>query len=189
MTQEPEFETQRLRLRRWRKTDLKPFAALNADPDVMEHFPSVMTEADTARMIGRIEDHFQKHGFGLWAVEHGASGDLVGFTGLAVPNFEAEFMPAVEVGWRLGKEHWGNGYATEAARAALDFGFAKAGLDEIVSFTIPANTHSTMVMERIGMTHDAVDDFYHPSLPEGSPQQRHVLYRMSAFDWAQLNQR
>jgi RimJ/RimL family protein N-acetyltransferase len=187
MVRGPQLQTQRLSLRRWRKDDLKPFAALNGDPDVMEHFPSVMTEDRTADMISWIEEHFEKHGFGLWAVENTASGDLVGFTGLAIPSFEAEFMPAVEVGWRLGKEHWGKGYATEAARAALAYGFDEAGLEHIVSFTIPANTRSTMVMERLGMTHDVADDFDHPAMSADSPLRRHVLYRMSATDWARSN--
>lgn len=187
MVRGPQLQTPRLSLRMWREDDLEPFAALNADPDVMEHFPSAMTEADTAKMITWIEDHFHKYGFGLWAVEHKDSGKLVGFTGLAVPSFEAEFMPSVEVGWRLGKEHWGNGYATEAARAALEYGFSEANLEHIVSFTIPANTRSTRVMERLGMTHDPADDFDHPAMSAGSPLQRHVLYRMSATEWAELN--
>lgn len=189
MAPSPQIQTQRLKLRRWRTTDLKPFAALNADPTVMEHFPSVMTGADTARMIARIEEHFQEHGYGLWAVERRASGALVGFTGLSVPNFKAAFMPAVEVGWRFSKEHWGNGYATEAARAALGFGFEQARLDEIVSFTTPANVRSTAVMERIGMTHDASGDFDHPSIATDSPLRRHVLYRMTASDWTALKHR
>jgi len=187
MARGPQIKTQRLLLRRWRKTDLKGFAAINADPAVMEYFPSVMSEAETARMIARIEGHFQDHGFGLWAVEHAASGELIGFAGLAVPEFEAHFTPAVEVGWRLGQSHWGNGYATESARAAIRFAFEQAELDEIVSFTAPANTRSTQVMERLGMTRDASDDFDHPSLSEGSPVQRQVLYRITAARWAESN--
>lgn len=188
MARGPQIQTQRLTLRRWQKDDLKPFAALNADPIVMEHFPSVLTAEDTARFVTRIEEHFDEYGYGLWVVEHELSGDFVGFTGLFVPSFEAPFTPAVEIGWRLAAEHWGKGYATEAARGALRFGFEQAGLAEIVSFTVPANTQSTKVMERIGMTHNAADDFDHPSLPEGSPPRRHVLYRMSASDWDELNQ-
>ena len=187
MARGPQIQTQRLNLRRWRKTDLKAFAAVNADPEVMEHFPRVMTEADTARAIAVFEHHFQDHGFGLWAVEHSGSGELVGFTGLAIPSFDAPFMPAVEVGWRFGKQHWGNGYATEAARAALGFGFREAGLDEVVSFTVPANVRSTRVMERLGMTHDVTDDFLHPAMPSDSPLQKHVLYRMSTALWDELN--
>ena len=155
----------------------------------MEYVPSVMTEADTAGMIARIEGHFEEHDFGLWAVEIGVSGEFVGFTGLSTPNFEASFMPAVEVGWRFGKDHWGHGYATEAARAVLGFGFEQAGLDEIVSFTASANVRSTRVMDRIGMTHHASDDFDHPSLESDSPLRRHVLYRMTATAWAELNRR
>jgi RimJ/RimL family protein N-acetyltransferase len=188
MVRGPEIKTQRLLLRRWRKTDLKGFAAINADPIVMEYFPSVLTEAETARMIARFEGHFQDHGYGLWAVEHGASGELVGFAGLVVPTFEAHFTPAVEVGWRLGQAHWGNGYATEAARGAIRFAFEQAELDEIVSFASPENTRSTQVMERLGMTHKAADDFNLPSVPEDSPVKRQVLYRLSAARWAEVNQ-
>jgi len=186
MARGPQIQTQRLKLRRWRKTDLKPFAALNADPVVMEHFPSVMTEADTARMIARIEHGFRDNGFGLWAVEHSGTGVLIGFTGLAIPQFEAPFMPAVEVGWRFAQEYWGSGYATEAARAVLAFGLGKAGLDEVVSFTTLANVRSTKVMERLGMTHDPDDDFDHPAIEPG-PKQRHVLYRMIASNWKESN--
>ena len=183
IAEEPQIQTQRLKLRRWRKNDLEPFAALNSDPLVMEHFPSLMSEAETADMITRIERHFDEHGFGLWAVEHKASADLIGFTGLAAPSFEAPFMPAVEVGWRLAYEHWGNGYATEAAKAVLGFAFVEAGLDEVVSFATPANVRSTSVMERLGMTHDPNDDFDHPSLSNDSSLKRHVLYRMFAEEW------
>ncbi len=181
---EPRIETHRLVLRRWRKEDLKPFAALNADPDVMEHFPGPMTEADTARLIARIEIGFEENGFGLWAVEVAWARAFIGFCGLSVPSFEAPFMPAVEVGWRLSREHWGSGYATEAAAASLDFGFDRVGLDEIVSFTVPQNTRSRGVMERLGMTHDESDDFDHPRVLEDPRLRRHVLYRITSEAWA-----
>jgi ribosomal-protein-alanine N-acetyltransferase len=106
------------------------------------------------------------------------TGEFVGFTGLAVTEFEAHFTPAVEVGWRLARSAWGNGYATEAARAALSFGFEEAGLNEVVSFTAPANRRSRAVMERIGMSRDPRDDFDHPGLPGGHPLRPHVLYRV-----------
>jgi len=128
-------------------------------------------------MVDRIETRFEEHGFGLWAVELADGKPFIGFVGLAVPAFEAHFTPAVEVGWRLAAEHWSRGYATEAARAALDYGFTTAGLDEIVSFTVPANSRSRAVMERLGMTHDPADDFDHPRIEPGHPLRRHVLYR------------
>ncbi len=189
MVKGPELRTNRLKLRRWKKSDLAPFAALNADPIVMEHMPSSLSEGETAHWIARLEVGFDESGFGLWAVEHVLSGEFLGFTGLNRPRFEAAFMPAVEVGWRLGSQHWGNGYATEAARAALQFGFDTAGLNEIISFTVPANTRSVKVMERLGMARDPVDDFNHPRIPEDSPLRRHVLYRMSADDWTHLKHR
>jgi RimJ/RimL family protein N-acetyltransferase len=183
----PELKTARLKLRRWRKTDLEPFAAINADPAVMEHMPSALTSRETAHWIARIELGFEEFGFGLWVVEHGATGDFMGFTGLSVPRLEAHFTPAVEVGWRFAKEHWGNGYATEAARAALAFGFSDSRLDEIVSFTVPANARSISVMERLGMTNDPADDFEHPFLSDDPNLRRHVLYRMSLDRWTEMN--
>lgn len=174
----PVLETERLRLRAWHAGDLAPFAALNADPAVMEHFPSLLTRGESDAMVARIGEHFARHGFGLWAVEALSIAEHVGFVGLSVPRFESHFTPCVEIGWRLAREHWGLGYAPEAARAALAFGFDRIGLEEIVSFTIPANVRSRRVMEKIGMRHDPADDFDHPSIPAGHPQRRHVLYRI-----------
>jgi ribosomal-protein-alanine N-acetyltransferase len=168
-----------LLLRRWRDSDREPFAALNADPRVMEHFASTLTRAESDAMVDRIEAAFENDGFGLWAVELVATGDFAGFVGLSIPTFEAHFTPAVEVGWRLAREHWGHGYATEAARAALAYGFDVAALEEIVSFTVPQNLRSRRVMERIGMTYDPADDFDHPRFPEGHRVRRHVLYRVA----------
>jgi ribosomal-protein-alanine N-acetyltransferase len=144
----------------------------------MEHFPARLSRAQSDDLIEAIEAGFEAHGFGLWALETREGGEFIGFTGLAVPTFEAHFMPAVEVGWRLARSAWGCSYATEAARAALDFGFGEAGLDEVVSFTTPANQRSRAVMERLGMSHDPADDFDHPSLPAGHALRRHVLYRL-----------
>jgi RimJ/RimL family protein N-acetyltransferase len=150
---------------------------LNTDPRVTEFLPKPLDRAASDTLVTRIRDHFAQRGFGLWAVEVPGRADFIGFVGLSVPCFEAHFTPCVEVGWRLAREHWGHGYATEAARAALDFGFRHLGLGEIVSFTVPANQRSRAVMERIGMTRSATDDFEHPALPEGHPLRRHVLYR------------
>lgn len=167
-------------LRRWRETDHAPFAALNADPLVMEYLPGVLTRTESDALIVRIEAGFAAHGYGLWALEERATGEFVGFTGLAVPSFNAHFTPAVEVGWRLARSAWGKGYATEAAMASIAFGFAHAGLDEIVSFTSAANLRSQAVMKRIGMTHDQADDFDHPELDDTDLLRHHVLYRISA---------
>lgn len=187
MSQAPVLETSRLVLRRWSDRDLVPFAALNADPDVMEHMVSTLTEDETAAMIDRIDAHFEEHGFGLWAVELVLTGEFVGFAGLSIPRFESHFTPAVEVGWRLATSHWGKGYATEAASAAMEFGFAVGDLDEIVSFAVPANTRSTAVMARLGMVRDPADDFDHPFVAEDSHLKRHVLYRMSRERWVAMN--
>lgn len=174
----PTLAAERLLLRDWRTADLEPFAAMNADPEVMTYFPAPLDAAATDTLLERIAGHWAEHGFGLWAVEHRDDGRFLGFTGLTRPSFEAHFTPAVEVGWRFVRAAWGAGYATEAARAALEFGFETLGLEEIVSFTVPANERSWRVMERIGMTRDPADDFDHPRLPEGHPLRRHVLYRL-----------
>jgi RimJ/RimL family protein N-acetyltransferase len=172
-----ELRGERVTLRSWRPEDIEPFAALNADPRVMEHYPAPLTRAESEAFVGRVEAHFAEHGFGLWAVEVPGVSPFVGYVGLSVPGFEADFTPCVEIGWRLAFEHWGSGYATEAARVAIEFGFSEAGLDEIVSFTVPANRRSIAVMERLGMTF--AGEFEHPRLPEGHRLRRHVLYRLA----------
>ena len=179
----PILTTARLRLRQWREEDLAPFAALNADPQVMEFFPKVLTRAESDVVAGRIRNHFARHGFGLWAVEAPGAADFVGFVGLAVPSFEAHFTPCVEIGWRLAREHWGHGYATEAATAALAFGFGDRALEEIVAFTVPANIPSRRVMGRLGMRRLPSDDFEHPAIADGHPLRSHVLYRLRRADW------
>jgi ribosomal-protein-alanine N-acetyltransferase len=177
--------TARLLLRRWREADHEPFAALNADPLVMEYFPARLSRSESDDLIARIEAGFDQHGYGLWALELRATGEFVGFSGLEMPSFEAHFTPAVEVGWRLARSAWGQGYATEAGRVSLAFGFEAVGLEEIVSLTSVANLRSRAVMERLGMTHDPGDDFDHPGLPEANHLRRHVLYRRSVRDWAE----
>jgi RimJ/RimL family protein N-acetyltransferase len=173
----PELQTPRLCLRQWRATDLEPFAQMNRDPAVMEYFPTLSSREQSDDIVFRTEQLFRERGFGLWALELRESGAFAGFVGLSVPRFEAHFTPCVEIGWRLGREHWGQGYATEAARAALDFGFGACGLAQIVSMAVAANWRSRRVMERLGMRHEAADDFDHPHLAEGHPLPRHVLYR------------
>lgn len=171
-------ETERLHLRRWRPADLAPFAALNADVEVMEHFPARLSREESDALAVRIEAVFDELGYGLWAVETKASGEFIGFAGLDLKTFPAHFTPAVEVGWRLARSAWGHGYASEAGRAALDYGFDTVGLEEIVSMTAAANVRSQRVMQRIGMSRDPSDDFLHPNVPSGSPVQPHVLYRI-----------
>ncbi len=153
---------------------------MNADPRVMEHFPALLSREESDGRVARIEAHFAEHGFGLWAVEIPGEAPLAGFIGLGITRFEAHFTPCVEIGWRLAAEYWGRGFATEGAQAALDFGFESLHLQEIVSFTVPANVRSRRVMEKIGMTHDTHGDFDHPSLPAGHPLSRHVLYRIGS---------
>jgi RimJ/RimL family protein N-acetyltransferase len=174
-----QLQTERLVLRRWRSEDHAPFAAMNADPRVMEFFPALLTREESDAMIGRIEARFERSGYGLWAVEVVGVAPFAGYVGLSAPAFEAKFTPCVEVGWRLATGHWGHGYATEAARAALAYGFDVVGLPEIVSFTVPDNVRSRRVMEKLGMSHDPRDDFDHPTLPASHRLRRHVLYRLA----------
>jgi RimJ/RimL family protein N-acetyltransferase len=173
----PELRGERVLLRGWRPDDLVPFAALNADPCVMEHYPAQLTRAQSDSFVReRIVPQFAERGFGLWAVEVPGVAPFIGYVGLLEPTFEAHFTPCVEIGWRLAFPYWDRGYATEAARAALAFGFTEAGLDEIVSFTVPANRRSIGVMERLGMRYDG--EFDHPRFPPGHTLRRHVLYRL-----------
>lgn len=178
-TADVEFQTERLVLRRWRPADRAPFAALNADPIVMEHFPAPLTGEESDRVADRIDETFRDRGFGLWAVEVPGEAEFIGFVGLSVPRYRTRFTPCVEIGWRLAAAWWGRGYATEAARGALRQGFEKVGLAEIVSFTAVINTRSRRVMERIGMTYSPTEDFDHPMVTEGHPLCRHVLYRLT----------
>jgi ribosomal-protein-alanine N-acetyltransferase len=171
-------ETDRLLLRRWTAADLEPFAAMNADPTVMEFFVAPLSRSDSDALVERIEAQFDELGYGLWAVETKSDGRFIGFVGLALQTFPAHFTPAVEVGWRLAQPAWNHGYASEAACRALDIGFDDAGLAEIVSTTSVPNVRSQRVMQRLGMTRDPADDFDHPNVPEGHEIRRHQLYRM-----------
>jgi RimJ/RimL family protein N-acetyltransferase len=172
-----ELRTERLVLRQWREADLDLFAELNADPEAMRHFPSRLTREQSDALARDISYTLEEQGWGLWAVEVIDGPSFVGFVGLNEPRFEAHFLPAIEVGWRLSPERWGQGYATEAARAAVAFGFAELELDEIVAMIAPANTRSRRVAERLDMTRDPADDFDHPRVPPG-PLRKHVLYRL-----------
>lgn len=179
-----ELLTPRLLLRRWRTSDLAPFAALNADPEVMRWFPSTMTRAASdAFVTERIEPAFAE-GVGLWALERRDTAEFIGFAGCIWQRYEAAFTPALEVGWRLARAHWGQGFAPEAASAALDDVFARGVVTDVVSTTVVGNANSRRVMTKLGLTHDPAEDFDHPNLPADSPIRRHVLYRLSAADWA-----
>ncbi|MBS0369748.1 MAG: GNAT family N-acetyltransferase [Proteobacteria bacterium] len=177
-----EIDTPRLRLRQWRAADRAPFAALNADPRVMAHFPSTLDRTASDAIAERSEALIAERGWGFWAVERRDSGDFIGFVGLNVPTAALPFSPCVEIGWRLVHAAWGQGLASEAARAALTAGFETLGLAEIVSFTALSNRRSQAVMERLGMRRTA-EDFDHPVLPEGHPLRRHCLYRLNADGW------
>jgi ribosomal-protein-alanine N-acetyltransferase len=171
-----ELTTERLLLRSWKPEDRAPFAALNADPEVMEHFPAHLTREESDAAIERFQRSLETYGYTLWALEVRTTGEFIGFTGIQNVPYELPFTPAVEVGWRLARSAWGHGYASEAARASLEYGFETAGLKEIVSMTTTTNLRSQAVMERLGMTRDPADDFDHPRVSEG-PLRRHVLYR------------
>ncbi|MDQ6714456.1 MAG: GNAT family N-acetyltransferase [Candidatus Dormibacteraeota bacterium] len=178
----PSIVTERLLLREWRDADVAPFIAINADPVVMEFFPELYAEERTRRFVERIRERWAELGYGLWAVERRDTGLFIGYVGLWPATFPAHFTSAVEVGWRLAADQWGQGYATEAGRAALTYGFETLGLDEIVSFTSVLNVRSWRVMERLGMWRDAGGDFGHPNVPEGHRTRAHVLYRFKRED-------
>ena len=179
-----EIQTPRLVLRQWRESDREPFAAMNADPAVMEFFASLQSRASSDASIDAWQSQLTAQGWSNWAVELIDTGEFIGFTGLSVPRRTLPFSPCVEVGWRLARAFWGQGFATEAARAALRFGFEQLSLSEIVSFTTIKNQRSRAVMERIGM-HNADEDFEHPGIPEGNPLRLHCLYRISRYQWSE----
>jgi RimJ/RimL family protein N-acetyltransferase len=178
-----EIRTERLLLRRWRDPDRDALAALNADPVVMAHMQGLQSREGTDAFVDRIEAHWDADGWGLWAVEVPGVASCIGFVGL----WPAHYVTGdpVEVGWRLAHEHWGHGYATEAAREALRFGYQDVGLDEIVSFTVPQNVRSWRVMERIGLRREPSRDFDHPNVDaEAYPELvRHVFYARSRDEW------
>lgn len=184
MTSVTSIRTPRLLLRGWQEADREPFAAINADPEVMEYLPSTLTREESDAFVDRAQALLEAEDHGLWALEVRATGQLIGCTGLAHPSFQAAFTPCTEVGWRLARDAWGHGYATEAAHAALRVGFGTLGLAEVVSFAAVGNARSRAVMARLGMSHNPAEDFDHPSLPEGHPLRRHVLYRLTRQEWS-----
>jgi RimJ/RimL family protein N-acetyltransferase len=178
-----ELDTVRLKLRHWSIADLAPFAALNADPAVMEFMPARLSREASDAMAARAQAHLERDGFGLWALEVRGGPPFAGYVGLQRPSFEAHFMPCVEIGWRLAHEAWGHGYATEAAGACLRHAFGVMALPEVVAFTVPVNLRSRAVMQRLGMTEDPAGAFEHPRLPTGHALRSHVLYRLSRAAW------
>lgn len=172
-----EVETERLYLRQWRLADREPFAAMNADPRVMEYFPSMLTRAESDALAERCQLLIEERGWGFWAAECKTTHEFIGFVGLHTPSAELPFSPCVEVGWRLAFSHWGKGFASEAAKEALRVGFHSLGLNEIVSFTAVGNLRSRAVMERLGMRESGTFD--HPHVPDGLGLRRHCLYRLA----------
>lgn len=177
------IKTKRLILRPWQEEDFKPFARMNSDPRVMEYFPSILSHQESDDLAKRISTKLQEQGWGLWAVSVPGRSGFIGFIGLSEPSFSAHFTPAVEVGWRLAYDFWGQGYATEGALEVLKYGFDTLSLNQIVSFTVVQNLRSIEVMKRIGLHHDPADDFDHPRFPEGNKLRRHVLYRLYRKEW------
>jgi RimJ/RimL family protein N-acetyltransferase len=177
-----EIATARLLLRQWRDSDLAPFAALNADPEVMQHMPRCLERSESDALVGRYRERIAERGWDLWALERRDDGGFVGALGLAVATFPAPFTPCVEIAWRLARAQWGQGLATEAAGAVLRFGFQTLALEEVLAFTVPENRRSRAVMARLGMHRDPGEDFEHPRLPPGHPLRHHVLYRLGRVD-------
>lgn len=173
------IETERLILRTWKKKDADAYFQINQDPKVFEFVGAPLTMEQVTDFILAMNNQSDKHGYTLWAAELKETGELMGFIGLNYTTFESHFTPAVEVGWRLGSEYWGKGYATEGAKAALEYGFKQYGLKEIVSFTVPANVRSIRVMEKIGLKRDLNGDFAHPKLPPDHKLSHHVLYKLT----------
>ncbi|MGG5290245.1 GNAT family N-acetyltransferase [Pseudomonas shirazensis] len=183
MTLIPKLESARLILRQWHDEDLAEFAAMSADPQVMRYFPAPLSRVEAAALIGRVRGHFNEYGYGLWALERKDTGAFIGMTGLLNVNFDAPFAPAVEIGWRLARRHWGLGFASEAAWTCLRCAFAQLRLEQVVSFTSENNLASQKVMQAIGMQQDLDGSFDHPKLAADDPLRRHVLYRIDRAHW------
>ena len=172
-----ELHTKRCVLRQWRDADATPWAALNADPEVRRYFPSRLSAEQAGAEAQRCRDGVAQRGWGMWALELPGEMALAGFVGLNVPHYDAPFVPALEIGWRLARAAWGRGLATEAAQAALDFAFTRLAVREVVAITVPDNQASRRVMTRLGMVRDEAGDFDHPRVEADHPMRRHVLYR------------
>ena len=182
----PYIETERLYLRQWQASDFVVFAAMNADPEVMKYFPKLLSATVSDIIANKCQQLIEENGWGFWALSLKEGSDnndaFIGFVGLNQTHAEMSFAPCVEIAWRLRKEYWGQGYATEAARASLDFAFSELALDEVVAFTAVINQRSQLLMARIGMT-DTQDNFYHPALESNHPLAEHVLYKITRQQW------
>ncbi|MEO7105441.1 MAG: GNAT family N-acetyltransferase [Rhodoferax sp.] len=178
-----ELRTPRVLLRQWKDSDIDAWAAMNADPEVRRYFPSVLSRADAQGEADRIRASIAQRGWGMWALEVPGVHPFAGFVGLNLPGYEAPWMPAVEIGWRLAPAAWHKGYATEGAAAALHFAFTQLRLPQVVAMSVPTNGPSHSVMERIGMVRDEAADFDHPRVPDGSPLKRHILHRVTSEQW------
>jgi RimJ/RimL family protein N-acetyltransferase len=180
VSSQPQIRTERLLLRPWRAEDRAPFAVMNADPAIMEHFPETLSREKSDALAERIDSDIQRLGYGFWAAEIPGEASFIGFVGIIAADDNMPFSPAIEIGWRLAKEHWGRGLASEGARAAAAFGFRELGLDQIVALTAAVNLRSRRVMERLGMHRDPAEDFLYPTLAADDPIAPHVLYRLTA---------
>jgi ribosomal-protein-alanine N-acetyltransferase len=180
MGSQPQLRTERLLLRPWRVKDREPFAAMNADPAVMEYFPVTLSREKSDALAQRIESDIERLGYGFWAAEVPGEAPFIGFVGIDEVDDYMTFAPGIEIGWRLAREHWGKGYASEGARATADFSFGELGLEQIVALTAAGNVRSRRVMERLGMRRDPAEDFLHPTLAADHPIAPHVLYRLTA---------
>lgn len=182
MTKVVEIKTERLFLRQWCKDDLADFSLLNSDPKVMKYLPKILSRKESNNLADKIINLISENGWGFWAIEKINDNSFIGFVGLHEPKYDLPVKPCVEIGWRLAREYWGNGYATEAGNAALEFAFKTLNLDNIYSFTSVANVKSQSVMERLNLVNQSVN-FNHPSIPEGNQYSEHVLYKISKETW------
>jgi len=186
MAEEIEHETERLKLRQWLPDDYVQFSELSADPEVMEYFPCVLSESESSSFVKKAESLISKKGWGLWAVELKSTQQFIGFVGLHNPEAKLPFTPCTEIGWRLSKKYWGNGYATEAANSSLQYAFETLKTDKVFSFTSINNYRSRAVMERLGMVNQ-MQNFEHPSIPKGHKLREHVLYKITKESWVKNN--
>lgn len=180
-----ELKTERLLLRQWQLDDYPLFAKMNADPIVMEFYPELLNSDASNLMASKLESLIADRSWGLWAVELLDQSQFIGFVGLHEPHYDLPMTPCVEIGWRLSKDSWGKGYATEAAKAALDFAFQRLELEEVYSFTSVVNFKSEAVMKRLGMK-NLLKNFNHPIVPVGHNLSEHVLYKMTKEQWKDL---
>lgn len=186
MKEEVKLETERLRLRQWKESDLSLFAEMNADPVVMEYYPDILSEDESNAMANKLKGLITERSWGFWAVETKEEKEFIGFVGLHKPTYDLPVTPCVEIGWRLGKEYWGKGYATEAALESLKFAFEELKLNEVYSFASVLNKRSWAVMERVKMK-NTESNFNHPIIPEGHPLREHVLYKITAEQWSKTS--